>query len=48
MADHEKEELLRQIEKGLEHSRKIIAQINEALAQRQASLRALRLAASAF
>jgi len=48
MPDHEKEELLREIEKGLEHSRNIIAQINEVLAQRQAKFRASRLAAAAL
>jgi hypothetical protein len=34
MPDHEKEKLLREIEKGLEHSRKIIAQIDKVLTER--------------
>jgi hypothetical protein len=34
MPDDEKEELLREIEKGLERSREIIAQIDKLLAQR--------------
>jgi hypothetical protein len=34
MPDHEKEKLLREIEEGLEHSRKIIAQIDKVLTQR--------------
>ena len=41
-------ELLRQIEERLARSREVIAQINEAVAQRHANLRASRLAAPAF
>ena len=33
MPDHEKEKLLREVEKGLMHSREIIGQINKFLAQ---------------
>jgi hypothetical protein len=32
--DHEKEKLLQEIAEGLEHSRELIAQIDELLAQR--------------
>jgi len=42
MPDHEKEKLLREVEKGLMHSREIICQIDKVLAQRNRLLLAAR------
>ena len=42
MPDHEKEKLLREVEKGLMHSREIIGQIDKVLAQRSRLLLAAR------
>jgi hypothetical protein len=42
LAERANAELLRQIEKGLPHSRDVIAQINEVLAQRYANLQRVR------
>jgi hypothetical protein len=46
LADRANAELLRQIEESLAHSRDVIAQINEVLAQRYANLR--RVTAGGF
>jgi hypothetical protein len=42
MPDREKEKLLREVEKGLMHSREIICQIDKVLAQRSRLLLAAR------
>jgi len=42
MPDHEKEKLLREVEKGLMRSREIIGQIDKVLAQRSRQLLAAR------
>ena len=42
MPDHEKEKLLREVEKGLMHSREIIGQIDKVLAQRSRLLLAAK------
>jgi hypothetical protein len=46
LAERANAELLRQIEKSLTHSRDVIAQINEVLAQRCANLRRVEKADS--
>jgi len=42
MPDHEKEKLLREVEKGLMHSREIIGQIDKVITQRSRLLLAAR------